>query len=122
VLQRLEVEGDVVTVVFEDEVKQVAFVGPSGTVRQVATGVRGARITVPAADGYVRVVAVGKRGGVVLLNPVVRWDGVVVPQPRAQVRKVASWVAHAGWLALVAALWGLAALAFWRGAAPQAFR
>lgn len=83
VLLRAEIEDGELVVRVGERADSIRFIGAHGVLRHEARGVDEARHRPGADDPYLRV-EVEARGAQLYLNPVLRWDGVALPAPRAE--------------------------------------
>ena len=83
-LVRCEIEAGELVVKIGERADSIRFITAHGAQRHEALGVDEARYRLAANDPYVRV-EVEAHGARMLLNPVLRWDGVSLPAPRAEV-------------------------------------
>lgn len=97
----------------DGEPSTIEFIGRDGALLAKAGDTTTAEYTLTAADPYVRTI-VRAPAATLYLNPVLRWDGVSLPAPRATVWTAATWVQRG--LALVAAV-GL--LVLWMKRRPR---
>jgi len=103
-LVRCEIESGELVVELGERADSIRFTSAHGALRHEARGVSSARYRLADGDPYVRVEA-DARGARLYLNPMLRWDGVALPSPRAELRTVPTWTARAlGAIALSAAL------------------
>jgi hypothetical protein len=101
-LRRAEIENGELVVEIGERADTIRFVSEHGDVRREERGRALARYRLAADDPYVRVEVIA-HGAVLFLNPVIRWDGVALPSPRAELRPVPTWIARVlGALALAA--------------------
>jgi hypothetical protein len=82
-LLRCEIENGELVVKIGEEADSIAFYSEHGELRLETRGRDEARYRLAASDPYVRV-EVDAHGARLLLNPVIRWDGVSLPAPRAE--------------------------------------
>ena len=83
-LLRCEIEAGELVVRVGERADAIRFIGAHGAQRHEALGVDEARYRLADDDPYVRVEAEA-HGARLLLNPVLRWDGVALPAPHAEV-------------------------------------
>jgi hypothetical protein len=108
-VRSVALRGDTLSVACDSAVKSISFVGQGGRVLQRTLGVASASYVVRASDSYVRTVIVTRRT-TMFLNPVVRYDGVMLAPPVAVFDGTATWERR-GAVLVGAAL--LAWLAMW---------
>ncbi|MGE3473576.1 MAG: hypothetical protein AB7O28_24755 [Vicinamibacterales bacterium] len=107
-LDSVQVSGDRLRVAIAGAPSRIAFISRDGVVRQTVDGVTMAEYTLQPGDPYVRTV-VTTPDAVLYLNPVIRWDGRRIPEPRAVVNRVATWLQRGTIVALCALVlikWG----------------
>lgn len=107
-LAALSVEDGTVRVSLDGAPSTVEFIGRDGARLHTETSTTTAQYTFRDADPYVRTI-VRAPAATLFLNPVVRWNGVSLPSPRATVSEAATWLQRA---AAVAA--GVALIIMWR--------
>ncbi|MGE3957472.1 MAG: hypothetical protein AB7H96_12200 [Vicinamibacterales bacterium] len=100
-LDSVQVSGDRLRVAIAGAPSRIAFISRDGAVRQAVDGVTMAEYTLQPGDPYVRTV-VTTPDAVLYLNPVIRWDGRRIPEPRAVVNTVATWLQRGAIVALCA--------------------
>ena len=91
--------GDTLTVTLERVARHIRFIGDGGRelaeVRDAAT----ARHVAGRGDSYVRIV-IENAATTIWTNPVVRWDGVALPDPRPTLDVAATWALRLGIIVL----------------------
>lgn len=101
-LLRCEIENGELVVKVGRRTEVIRFFSAHGRMVREEWGRDEARYRLAKDDPYVRVEAIAQ-GAVLYTNPVIRWDGVALPQPQAIVRPLPTWLARgAALLALLA--------------------
>jgi hypothetical protein len=93
-LLRSEIEDGALVVRVGERADAIRFIGAHGALRHEAHGVDEARHRPSADDPYLRV-EVDAHGAQLFLNPVLRWDGVALPAPRAEPLPLPTWALRA---------------------------
>jgi hypothetical protein len=93
-LVRSEIENGELVVKLGERADSIAFYSEHGELRRQERDVDEARYRLAAGDPYVRV-AVDAHGALMLLNPVIRWDGVALPASRAEPLPLPTWAMRA---------------------------
>ena len=93
-LLRCEIEDGELVVKLGERADAIRFLSVHGNQRREERGRDEARYRLAPDDPYVRVEVLA-RGAVLFLNPVIRWDGVALTAPRAEVRLLPTWAARA---------------------------
>lgn len=106
-LASLTLEGQTMRVSLDGEPSTIEFIGREGALLHAEHGVTTAAYAVKESDPYVRTI-VRAPAATLFLNPVLRWDGVSLPAPRATVRTTATWLQRAA-----AALAGVGLVIVW---------
>lgn len=101
-LLRAEIENGELVVEVGENADSIRFISAHGDVRHEERERSIGRYRMGADDPYVRVEVIA-HGAVLYLNPVIRWDGVALPSPRAELRAVPTWSVRA--LGAVALAW-----------------
>ncbi len=83
-LLRCEIENGELVVRVGERADAIRFVAARGELRHEELGRDEARYRLAANDPYVRVEVLA-HGARMFLNPVIRWDGIALPAPRAEV-------------------------------------
>ena len=89
--------GDTVAIALAGAAKRIRFVGDGGRELAVVRDAAEATYVATRADSYVRI-EVENAATVFWLNPVVRWDGTALSEPRATVDAGATWALRLGGL------------------------
>ena len=103
-LSSLSVHDSTLTVRLEGAPSTISFIGQDGAVRRSLKNVTTASYTMTAADTYVRTVVTSPQT-VLYLNPVLRWNGSILPAPEAEVDLVWTWGRRVALALLCALLW-----------------
>jgi hypothetical protein len=93
-LLRCEIEDGELVVEIGEPAVVIRFYSEHGDLRREERGRSVARYRLAADDPYVRVEAIA-HGAVLYLNPVIRWNGIALPAPRAELRAVPTWTVRA---------------------------
>jgi hypothetical protein len=102
-LLRAEIENGDYVVELGERADSIRFISEFGDVRRQERGRSSARYRLAPYDPYVRVEVIA-HGAVLYLNPLIRWDGVALPSPRAVFRPVPTWGVRALGAAALGAL------------------
>ena len=98
--------GDTLTIALDRRAASIRFIGDSGRVLGTVTDRSAASWIATRRESYVRV-EVRSDSTDFFLNPVVRWDGRALPQPRPELNTMATWLVRmAIALAYLAVLFG----------------
>jgi hypothetical protein len=89
-LVRAEIEDGELVVEIGETAQVIRFISAHGAIRREERGRSIGRYRLAARDPYVRVEVIA-HGAVLYLNPVIRWDGVALPAPRAELRPLPTW-------------------------------
>jgi hypothetical protein len=89
-LVRAEIEDGELVVQVGERADAIRFYSEHGALRHEVLGADSARYRLRAEDPYVRV-EVDAHGARLYLNPVLRWDGVALPEPRAELLTWPTW-------------------------------
>lgn len=92
-LLRAEIENGELVVEIGERADSIRFISAHGDVRHEERNRPDGRYRLGADDPYVRVEVIA-HGAVLYLNPVIRWDGVALPAPRAEVLPAPTWAAR----------------------------
>ncbi|MFI5314514.1 MAG: hypothetical protein ACHQ6T_02355 [Myxococcota bacterium] len=104
-LELCEIEDGKLHVRVGERANVIRFYSAHGDLRHQESGREEASYELVADDPYVRVEVIA-HGAVLYLNPVIRWDGVALPNPTARVLAAPTWgLRGAGALALLALTW-----------------
>jgi len=93
-LLRCEIEDGELRVKVGERASAIRFVSAHGALRREVRDSDEAGYRLTEDDPYVRVEVLA-HGAVMYLNPVLRWDGVALPAPRALLRPLPTWTARA---------------------------
>jgi hypothetical protein len=93
-LRRCEIEDGELVVEIGEPAAVIRFYSEHGDLRRDERGRSIARYRLGADDPYVRVEVIA-HGAVLYLNPVIRWNGVALPAPRAEPKLVPTWTLRA---------------------------
>lgn len=88
-----EIEDGELVVRIGEKADSIRFLSEHGELRREVRGSDEARYRLSERDPYVRV-EVQARGVQMFLNPLLRWDGVSLPAPRAELRALPTWTAR----------------------------
>lgn len=113
-LRRCEIEDGELVVEIGEPAAVIRFYSEHGDLEREERGRSVGRYRLGADDPYVRVEVIA-HGAVLYLNPVVRWDGVALPAPRAEPKPVPTWTVRALGAVLLALVVGFS-LRWARGA------
>jgi hypothetical protein len=100
-VQAVTMTGDTLAITLAAGAKRIRFVGDAGRELATVRDTNAARYVARAADTYVRI-EVENAATTFWLNPVVRWDGVALPDPRPVVNAGSTWALRGALLLLLA--------------------
>jgi hypothetical protein len=107
-LKDIELQDSTLTVSSSGVPATYLFVGQNGVVKKTADQVMQASYTIDSRDTYIRTV-IRTPNIVMYVNPIVRYDGVAPPDPKAEPNAAASWLQRgmliAAYAAVVFLLW-----------------
>ena len=107
-VRAVTMHGDTLAIALAAGARRIRFLGDSGRELAVARDTSEARYVARTADAYVRI-EVENAATTFWLNPVVRWDGMALPDPRPVVNTGATWLLRGALLILL-----LLAAGVWR--------
>lgn len=89
-LTRLRVQNDTLNVECERPAKEIVFIGQHGRERFITTDTRIAKLPLRADDRYIRTRILGETT-VMLLNPIIRYDGRHLPESSSRRNETRTW-------------------------------
>ena len=101
-VRALTMVGDTLTIALERRAARIRFIGDSGRVLGTVADANGASWVATPRESYLRV-EVRSDSTEFFMNPVVRWDGRALPQPRPMLNVTLTWLVR-GSIALSYAL------------------